>query len=139
MIKKYDRKMKTKFIQIVCLLHMQSPQMLWNFLFNMMTKFVDVFLWKVVWEKLFKFWIQKLFQNFFLNHYYKISSVEVHRTMSLMSSFLLLQHVLLLFLRWLARWELSGHTAAVLLSAASMISLKQHTTSLCGSYMVFFF
>ena len=43
------------------------------------------------------------------------------------------QHVLSVLLWWFGWWEVSGHTAAVLLGAAFRIFSEQHVASLCSS------
>ena len=44
------------------------------------------------------------------------------------------QHFMLTFLRWYVRWEVSGHTAANMWSAA----YKQHAVPLCSYHLAFF-
>ena len=46
-------------------------------------------------------------------------------------------NVLFILFRWLARWEVIGHTTAVLEGTASWICWKQHVTSLCCSHRAF--
>ena len=57
---------------------------------------------------------------------------------SLVGSFLLLQHVLLVLLEWFRRWEISGPTAAVLWAVASWIYSKEREASFCTSNLTFF-
>ena len=47
------------------------------------------------------------------------------------------QYVLFILVGMFTRWEVSDCTTTVLLGIASRISSKQHTTSLCGSYLAF--
>ena len=47
------------------------------------------------------------------------------------------QYVLFILPGSFVRWEVNGHTAAVLSNAASRISSEKHTTSLCSSYLAF--
>ena len=45
------------------------------------------------------------------------------------------QNFLLVLFGWFVRWEVNGHTIAVLLGTASGICLKQHVASLCSSHL----
>ena len=47
------------------------------------------------------------------------------------------QHVLLAFLGWFARWDVNGHSAAVLEGAVSWICSKQHAESMCNFHNAF--
>ena len=46
-------------------------------------------------------------------------------------------HVLFILLEWFVRWDVSGHTADILLGVASRIYSKQHITFLFNSHLTF--